>query len=264
LEQTYREIATVPQYFAYCHWLLYNTTYGWESDRWLEGAEDYTKSIALFKNTPVGAWGETLPGGIIVPPLPPLPPEDPPIVVPPAYPLAEPTVWLIPTWNDAFQQAAVPPGALHWHLTRAEMLTDNTMDHTVYVDAPEPQSTVHTRNANGQVEVLPFKAPELRNRPLWKDDTLEVWCSDMDGHDSDRVFALHGRYSIPDANLFHMTYKLTFRLCQMPGVVVPPVEPPITPPSGATSTTYTFKTGDITIIQYGPDMKDIIIHVANT
>jgi hypothetical protein len=88
-------------------------------------------------------------------------------------------------------------------------------------------TTVRVRNVNGTEEVLPFKPGEPYNRPMWKNDKLDIW---VDDGPSDTVQNLHGAYwNIPGVNTYHVGYILTFKRCVMPEentVPEPPLEPP--------------------------------------
>lgn len=231
LEQTYREMAQHPRYFAYCHWLLYNTTGGWMTDCWLGGSEDYSKAINLFKATPVGAWGEALG---VESPTPPLPPEEPEEDEEDNMPEPE---WLIPKWNEAKPNFAyVTPGEKYWRLVRAE-LSPNNMANTVWVNVLDENGNrvntiIKVRNVNGTEETLPFKPGEPYNRPMWKNDKLDVWIADGP---SDWVCNLHGAYwNVPGVNAYHVGYILTFQRATWPLPAEPPSPPakPTTPPPG--------------------------------
>lgn len=226
LEETYREMATVPRYFAYCHWLLYNTTGGWSTDCWLNGSQDYSKAINLFKTTPVGAWGEVI-GTETTPPI--EPPIEPPEEGDQTMPAPE-LEWLIPDWNEAQPRIAyIMPGERAWRLTRAELAPDN-MANTVWVNVFDENGNrvnvaVKVRNVNGTVETLPFKPGEPYNRPIWKNDNLTVW---IDDGPSDVVENLHGAYwNIPNVNTFHVGYVLTFQRATEPAHEEPPEPPPV-------------------------------------
>ena len=221
LEQTYREMAAIPRYFAYSHWLLYNTTGGWATDCWLGGSEDYSRAVNLFKSTPVGAWGETLHFDGV--------PEEPEEPEEPNMPEPELT-WLIPDWNDAALDCALgAPGDVVWRLIRAEIAPDN-MANTVWVNVFDETGRrvgvpVKIRNVNGAVETLPYKPGEPYNRPMWKNDRLTVW---IDQDESDKVTDLHGAYwSVPGVNAYHVGYILTFQRWVVPSGEVMPPEPPV-------------------------------------
>lgn len=218
LEQTYREMAKHPRYFAYSHWLLYNTTGGWMTDCWMGGSENYEKAIQLFRTTPVGAWGETIGDE----PTPPPPDEPEPEPGEPDMPEPE-TKWLIPSWNDAMlDSAVVAPGDIVWRLVKAEIAPDN-MANTVWINVYDEQMRrvkvrVMVANVNGTSEVLPDKENEPYNRPMWKNDRLTVWIAQ---DESDKVMNLHGAYwDVPGVNAFHVGYILTFQRW-----VVPPEKP---------------------------------------
>jgi len=137
--------------------------------------------------------------------------------------------WLIPDWNDAEANFAYArPGEKYWRLVRAELAPDNMAD-TVWVNVFDESgnrvnTTVKVRNVNGIEETLPFKPGEPYNRPIWKNDRLDVWIADGP---SDWVKNLHGAYwNIPGVNAFHVGYILTFQRMTNPEEEEPPAPPP--------------------------------------
>lgn len=174
-------------------------------------------------------WEEAT--SVAQPPQPP-PPTEKPTEEEPNMTVPE-LEWLIPDWNDAYPGVAyVLPGQRVWRLTRAEIAPDN-MANTVWVNVFDEagnrvNTTVKVRNVNGIEETLPFKPGEPYNRPMWKQDKLEVW---IDDGPSDRVKDLHGAYwNIPGVNTFHVGYILTFQRVTEPTheEPEPPPEPPLT------------------------------------
>lgn len=133
LPRMYKIMGQYPAYFGHCHWLLYNTTYGWESDRWMDGAEDYSKPKALFKATPVGAWDEVI--------GPASPVTEPPVIIPPE-PTPTPVYPPLPVGNDASNYSVTivscdpPPGAWYWQIVTVHHLTptENNGNHHAYMD----------------------------------------------------------------------------------------------------------------------------------
>ena len=245
LPRMYREMATVPQYYAHCHWLLYNTTNGWESDRWLDGAEDYSKPKALFLSTPVGAWGEVIAvtPPIIIPGAPgPLPTGGNP-VPDPVYPVATPTAWLFPSWEKAtLVSASVQPGETYWHITRAYLGADN-MANTLWFDVKNRDKTgvipdggmIRLSNAGGPIFTLPIKAlPDLQDQPEFRHDNYSFWLEDAQGRQSDRVNGILAEIvGLPaGVNTGHIPRVYEIELCQAPGTATPDPTPtpiPTTP-----------------------------------
>jgi len=152
------------------------------------------------------------------------PGEEDPVVIDPSVPVAGACEWGIPTWNEAGRVAGtVEPGEAYWQLVEAR-LGENTMDHTLYVDAPA-DAIVKVRNANGTIETLPPKSGEARNRPIWPADCLEVWIEDAAGRKSDRVRSLHTQYYLqPGVNAGHVSYVLRFELRRAPSAESPELE----------------------------------------
>jgi hypothetical protein len=227
LPEMYRVIGATPEYFAHCHWLLYNTTNGWEADRWRWGSQNYDRVMNLFKTTPVGAWGEAFsaptpepipePGGGLVP-----------------VNTVPDLTWIIPTWNDAL---TAPVAGECWHLIRAELDANNTMDHTLYVLCLDNNGEridagqVRVKNANGQAFLLPPKTPpDWQNQPIGKNDDWECW---IDSGVSEHVAHLNTQYDSNDpaigGHTYHYTYRLTFQYGVRGIVTPPPVDPPVTP-----------------------------------
>jgi hypothetical protein len=226
-ERIYREIGPIVNYLFHADWLLYNTTGGWATDCRVGGSHDYSRTIHLLKTTPIGAWGEKFGAAPIPDPDPDPDPEPEPEPTPDPEPLP-PVAWNLPDWNEA-QLVAVDsePGEWYWRLIRAELTPDN-MANTVWVDLGDaaPEVRAFVLNANGVVEELPYKEPpELRNRPIWRNDRLEVWIDDGQ-HRSDRVRDIHTAYwDIPNVNTYHLGYLLRFRLVQEPAEPEPEPEP---------------------------------------
>jgi hypothetical protein len=231
LPQMYEIVGQYPEYFAHCHWLLYNTTNGWEADRWRWGSQSYERVMALLKSTPVGAWGEAFDGGPLPIPDPiPIPePEEPPMPEVKPVPALQ---WNIPPWNDAHNTALTVEG---WQLIKAEMQTDNDRNHTAYIVTLDNNGlrtdipNIEAANVNGDHFILPKKtAPDLVNQPLNKNDTWSFAVSGM----SAAVYGVHTRYSQPDAGgqLYHWSYKFTFQYgLPAGGTVEPPPDPDPTP-----------------------------------
>ncbi len=194
-------------------------TGGWASDQHYQpgapeaNSDGHLYAVAKLRERPVELdWGGPPPEPKPEPPQPEPEPEDP-----------MDRDWQIPPWNEAqVIEADVQAGGQYWKLTAARLAEDR-MANTIWVDAPA-DAVVKVRNANGEVASLPPKAPpDLRDRPLWGGDELEVW---IDGRPSDRVEKLHGRYwNVEGINAKHVGYVLTFRLAEAVGEPETPEEP---------------------------------------
>lgn len=221
-------MADKPWFLGGCPWLAGQWKMGghsgWEANAWytdmhneIFGLSGVIPLVQWLKDRPLSADG--------VPPQPdPDPDPEPPTPDPDPDPPLPEVAWSLPAWNEA-QLVAVDagPGEWYWRLEAAELTPDN-MANTVWVDANGGR--VFVLNANGVVEELPHKEPpELPNRPIWKQDRLEVWIDDGQ-HRSDRVRDIHTAYwDIPNVNTYHLGYLLRFRLVQEPAEPEPGPDP---------------------------------------
>lgn len=239
VEQTYRALGTVPNYFAYCHWLLYNTTGGWGTDCWLGGTENHTLTLARMKDNAVGAWGEVLTfDGTTPEPVPePIPEPEPPEE---EEPLPEPEVV-----NDAAQYgvvvvpAPVDPGETYWKITRIHHLTgaENNGNHNLFVNVLRDGQPARDAIAlafwgdDNEVQIpleKPYPAEPMGNIPLWKGQVVEAMVDD-DEFESDLVQNIHTAHpdEPPGNTLYHHSFLVEWQLVTKAGDVEP--EPPPIP-----------------------------------
>lgn len=234
LPRMYRVIGQERNYFGHCHWLLYNTTYGWESDRWLYGAEDYSRCIALFKSNAVGTWGEKFSAAPIPEPVP--------------TPTPTPTYPPLPVDNDAaaygvrIVPCAPEPGAWYWQIVRVHHLRqeENNGNHNLFVDVLDETgrrvngARVQLNYPNGRVGIVIIDKPANEpggNAPLWKDDVVQAGVIGEPPL-TDYVLGISTQHpdEPPGNTLFHHSFLIVWRKVQAVAVEPEPTPEPTPEP----------------------------------
>lgn len=238
----YRALGSQPEYFAHCHWLLYNTTNGWEADRWRWGSQNYDRVMNMFKATPVGTWGEKF--GAVTPTPTPIPipipePEPTPVPVPIIYPP-------LPVENDAGSYGVTigdcnpNPGEWYWQIVKVHHYTEDENDgrQNLFMDVLDEKG-IRINGAKiqvwwgsgraGETAIAVVDKPDNEpgtNIPLWKWQVVNAFVlgEPMKSESILGVSTAHPDEP-PGNTLFHHSFLCVWRRVQRPNVITPEPTP---------------------------------------